>query len=321
MTTISVIIPAYNEEKAVTQLLDALYVNSTKKADEIIVVDTHSTDSTVEVVRDWHKKHPDCPLELILLPSKAFPGRARNIGIKAAKSEWVAFIDCGIQPANNWLERLTESFEKDPEVGVVWGICTSKGDSPWENAFSSIAEVDEGIQQRAAPNSCIRKDLIEEIGMFPPDLRAAEDLLYIDTIKNSNIKEAFSEAQVWYSGYPETFAEAFKKWALYTEYDVYANTHGYKLVRSLAQVIVLLSTVGISIFFPQPFLFLLGGLLTVTLLRVLRSVLMSTTSPRSLYEWSLAVALSVFIDAGRVAGLIKGWMKRKSRMRGSVSAG
>ena len=49
------------------------------------------------------------------------PGRARNVAVRGARCDWIAFIDAGIRPVPEWLENLAQKTCDDPAVDVVYG--------------------------------------------------------------------------------------------------------------------------------------------------------------------------------------------------------
>ncbi len=83
---ISVVIPAYNAGRFIRRTIDSILAQ-TYAADEIIVVDDGSTDDTGEVVKSYGPKIN------YIYQKNAGDGPARNTGIKAAKNNWIAFLD------------------------------------------------------------------------------------------------------------------------------------------------------------------------------------------------------------------------------------
>lgn len=81
---ISVIIPVRNEEEKIEQCLEAVF-SQTLKPYEVIVVDGHSSDRTVERVREFPVK--------VVYEDYGTVGRARQVGVLSAESEIVAFTD------------------------------------------------------------------------------------------------------------------------------------------------------------------------------------------------------------------------------------
>lgn len=105
---VSVIIPCYNVEKWVGRCLESV-VNQDFGLDklEIICVDDYSTDSTLDVLKEWESKYPE-NIMIIPLEDNGRQGRARNIGLDYSTGEWIAFID-----ADDWVESdyLTKMYQ------------------------------------------------------------------------------------------------------------------------------------------------------------------------------------------------------------------
>lgn len=86
---VSVIIPMYNHEHIITRALESVF-RQTLEGIEILVIDDGSTDSSVAVVKELQKDHP----ELKLFEEKHEGlGQARNVGIKNAKGKYIVFLD------------------------------------------------------------------------------------------------------------------------------------------------------------------------------------------------------------------------------------
>lgn len=99
MKTLSIIIPAYNEEKTILQVLDRIYkVNfkySTKL--QVIIVDDFSTDHTVSLVNNYQKENPD--RTIVLLKNNRNKGKGACIikGIEAVNGEIVLIQDADLE--------------------------------------------------------------------------------------------------------------------------------------------------------------------------------------------------------------------------------
>lgn len=96
---ISVIIPCYNVEKWIGRCLSSV-VEQDYGLDkiEIICVDDCSSDSTLDVLKEWESKYPE-NIMIIPLEDNGRQGRARNIGLDYSTGEWIAFID-----SDDWVE-------------------------------------------------------------------------------------------------------------------------------------------------------------------------------------------------------------------------
>lgn len=97
---ISVVIPTFNREKILPISLESALVQSYQNI-EIIIVDDHSNDDTEAVV----KQYQDDRIHFIRLSKNSGGAVARNVGIDAAKGEYIAFLDSDDAWAPNKLER------------------------------------------------------------------------------------------------------------------------------------------------------------------------------------------------------------------------
>ena len=109
--TVSAVIPAYNAGKYVGRAIESVLAQ-TRKADEIIVVDDGSTDDTAEVVERFGDA------VRFIRQENAGASFARNTGIEAATSDWIAFLDADDEWLPNKLKLQTEHLERNPNL--VW---------------------------------------------------------------------------------------------------------------------------------------------------------------------------------------------------------
>ena len=86
---ISVIVPVYNSAKYLNKCLDSL-VSQTIKSYEIIIINDGSTDDSLEIIKKYINIYNN--IKLISTQNNGI-GIARNIGLKQAKGEYIAFID------------------------------------------------------------------------------------------------------------------------------------------------------------------------------------------------------------------------------------
>lgn len=114
-TTVSVLIRTKNEARDISKALE-LIRNQSWQPIEIIVVDSGSTDRTVEIV----KQHSDINL-IQIAPEEFTFGRSLNIGFQAARGEVVVSLSAHAFPCDcYWLENLVKLFD-DPKVAGTYG--------------------------------------------------------------------------------------------------------------------------------------------------------------------------------------------------------
>lgn len=104
---ISVVIPAYNEEKYIGKCLISL-MNQTMKPDEIIVVDNCSTDKTADVAKHFGAR-------VILEPRKG-TSYARNTGFDEADGEILARTDADTVVDKRWIENIKKYTSNGDEA-------------------------------------------------------------------------------------------------------------------------------------------------------------------------------------------------------------
>jgi len=110
----SVVIRSFNEEQHIGRLLIGL-LEQTKRPDQIILVDSGSTDATLSIASQF-------PVEIHTIEPEAFSfGRSLNIGCRAATGDLIAVASAHVYPIyDTWLEELTKPFG-DPEVALAYG--------------------------------------------------------------------------------------------------------------------------------------------------------------------------------------------------------
>lgn len=104
MVSISVIIPAINEEKYISTALESLRKQIYRNF-EIIVKDGESTDRTVEIAEEYTNNVISC--------KDVSVGQARNQGAEEASGDILVFMDADSEPPPNTLEKIEKRFERD----------------------------------------------------------------------------------------------------------------------------------------------------------------------------------------------------------------
>jgi len=123
--TISVLIPAHNEERVIQRILQrTTELTYPKDKLEVIVIDDGSTDRTGEIAEQIAKEHKYITVihRSVETGGKGKP-TALNEGLKHAKGELLFCFDADYYPQRDILEKLA-AFFIDPEVGAVQGRIT-----------------------------------------------------------------------------------------------------------------------------------------------------------------------------------------------------
>ena len=179
---ITVVIPTYNSEKFVNETIMSV-VNQSLKPKEIIIIDDHSTDNTLDVIEDIFRKQGIINYR-IFKQKKLGPGAARNKGIKEAKTKWISFLDSDDYWCQNKLEEVNGWITKNPESNFFCNNEIEIGLNKQEKLNDYVSDFDfqksftvQVFQKNYFSTSaitCSRK-LLMEYGCFNETLSSAQD--------------------------------------------------------------------------------------------------------------------------------------------------
>ncbi len=113
---VTLYIPCFNTASYLDKVIPAVMMQ-TYPLKEVLIIDDGSTDSTVETAQRYIDS-TKYPLRIIRHPNNRGLAAARNTGIKAANSEFIASLDGDCVPEPNWLEELMAHFSDKAVVGV-----------------------------------------------------------------------------------------------------------------------------------------------------------------------------------------------------------
>ncbi len=122
---VSVIVPVYNmaADDKLTYCMNSLVGQTLTRRGvlasgedqlEILAIDDCSTDSSLEILRQYEKEYPDV-VHVYQTPQNLHQGGAKNIGLSHAKGDWIAFIDADDWVVPDYFERL---LNKAKETGA-----------------------------------------------------------------------------------------------------------------------------------------------------------------------------------------------------------
>lgn len=106
---ISVIMLTYNRSAFVSRMIDCVLAQSVRKF-EYVIVNNGSTDNTQEILEAYQKA--DSRIRVIRLEEPVTIGAARNIGIRNAKGEYIAFVDDDDSLSEDYLAYLSGLLEE-----------------------------------------------------------------------------------------------------------------------------------------------------------------------------------------------------------------
>lgn len=109
---LTVVVPAYNVEKFLSQCLDSL-VNQSVRNYQVIIVNDGSTDSTGEIAQKYALKYPD--LITYIEQENRGLGAARNVGMSNATTPYITFLDSDDWLVPRYVEIFMERIKQEPE--------------------------------------------------------------------------------------------------------------------------------------------------------------------------------------------------------------
>ena len=188
---ISVIIPVYNEEKYITEVIESINEQTWNGFIEIIVVDGNSTDRTKEKILMLAKNlKTNREIKLVTNPQKSIP-RSLNIACEHASAEIIVRIDGHTKAPRNYLSEAVRTLESIGFNGIAGGrlrISPGSGTTisraistavrhPFGvgNASYRIYDGNELIEADTVPFGAFTKKTWEMLGGYDEDLLGDED--------------------------------------------------------------------------------------------------------------------------------------------------
>ncbi|TLX76906.1 glycosyltransferase family 2 protein [Labilibacter sediminis] len=180
----SVIIPLYNKEKDIAKTLESL-LNQDHMNFEAIVIDDGSTDSSASIVKEFSDKR----IQLYHIKNRGLPA-ARNLGVKYAKSEYVAFLDADDLWCNNHLSTLNELIQLYPNenwFGSSYKVLSKLGrefnsilyekwEPNWHGLINNFFCINRTQWLVHICSICVTKTIFNQIGCFDEKLDYEEDI-------------------------------------------------------------------------------------------------------------------------------------------------
>jgi cellulose synthase/poly-beta-1,6-N-acetylglucosamine synthase-like glycosyltransferase len=219
--SVSILIPARNEEKVIGRILQRMTeLTYPKDKMQIMVIDDASTDNTRKIVEQYSKIHDY--IEVIHRDEKeGGKGKtsALNAGFKHAKGEIVFCFDADYYPQRDVLEKLVKEFA-DPKVGVAQGRITVLNEP--QNMVTRLVALERiggyRIDQQARDSlglitqfggtvGGVRRSLLESLGGWD------ESILAEDT--DLTFRVYLEGCKVRYVNDAESYEEAVESWKVY----------------------------------------------------------------------------------------------------------
>ena len=218
LPAVSVIVPAYNEEKVVVKTITSLLEQDYPSELEIVVVDDGSADRTYQTARDAFLGHARVT---VLTKANGGKASAMNFGIEHARGEIVIGLDADTVFVRGTITNLVVPLA-DPRVGAVAGNAKVGNRTNLVTRWQAVEYVtSQNLDRRAfALLDCItvvpgaigawRKDLVLRAGGFSDDTLAEDQDLTL-AISRLGYRIAYADDAVAYTEAPDTLRSLAKQ--------------------------------------------------------------------------------------------------------------
>ncbi|SIT55780.1 Glycosyl transferase family 2 [Mesorhizobium prunaredense] len=183
--SVSVILTCHNEERFIVQAVEsAINQTASSRIKEIIIVNDGSTDGSAEVIAALARREPRTH---VLTAAGVGPSSARNLAIRHATGDFIAFLDGDDFWAEDKLERQLAVFGNGCKAGLVYGDFVDFSAPDISDALHVTVRRYRGDQSDTLPtyflldgpivpsSILMRRQIVEDIGLFNEALWLGED--------------------------------------------------------------------------------------------------------------------------------------------------
>lgn len=182
MSSISVVVPAYNPGELLAETLASLSAQ-TRQPDEVLVVDDGSTDGSIERVLERF------PAVRLIRQENGGVGAARNGGADHTSGDLLTFLDADDLLRSDALEALAVALENDASLDYVYGRTTEFVDLRYPPP-PDTRKPEHEVHVRVAGAMLLRRELWVRVGGCAPGLRQGEWIDWIDRAAAAGARSA-----------------------------------------------------------------------------------------------------------------------------------
>ena len=238
---ITVIVPYYNEKRTIEYTLEQVGRQSLP-AKYAFFINSSSTDETSDIVDMWIQKnqHRFVTQFRNLYENSHNPGSSKNVGIRHANTEWVAFMDCGQNFERDWLEKQF-GFSLDNRINVVSGIVCLVGEN-WVDRCAVTQTYGYKRNRPCLPATLMKKNVFAKTGLFLEGRRAGYDAAWLIKLRRVGLERGINnEVKIQYIGvnFASTINSLFTKSALYAKSTVGLEDYSIPYLYILFPLLVL----------------------------------------------------------------------------------
>ncbi len=216
---VSIIMPCYNESKTIAEAIESLMnLNYPKDMIEIIVVDDKSKDNSVQIIQEFVKKYPNKIKLIVNSRNSGGAAEPTNIGIKAAKYDFIAVTDADSMPQPDALIKMIGFLQQDSKVAAVTCAVMARGNKTFIQRiqmieYSIIAwnrkllDCIDSVYVAPGPFALYKKSALLEVGLFDTKNLTQDIEIVWRLLSHGYVAKMCLSARV----YSET-PDKFKKW-------------------------------------------------------------------------------------------------------------
>lgn len=218
--SISIVIPVLNGAEHLEEIFDAIAGQELGEEIETLVIDSGSTDGSVEIARR-------AGVQVIEIPKSEFQhGRTRNLGVASTSGRLICFLTQDATPATSgWAQAYVDVFDGDASIGAAYGPHIPRpGNNPFmarllTEFFGEMAGEEGGVAvhsgAHAIPylsnsNSCVRRALWDEIPFR--EIPYAEDQALGADLLAAGWKKAYVPGAGALHSHEYTLWESCRRW-------------------------------------------------------------------------------------------------------------
>ena len=198
--SVSIVIPMYNAERHIKDVLQAIFTQDYSAPIEVMVVNDGSTDNSLEIVKEFQQTDN---VKIIDQPNQGAV-IATNNGFKAVRYDIVCSVDSDVVLHKDWLHKIMEEFDNS-SVGAVQGyIKTPEGVSflarmaGYDLEYRYDRLKSKYVTQVSTANTAYKRSALEKAGLFNPKFKYGYDNDMSYRLQKAGYKLVFQKAALCY---------------------------------------------------------------------------------------------------------------------------
>ncbi len=218
---VSIVMPCYNEGKTIGVAIEALLnLDYPPEMIEIMVVDDCSKDNSAAIVREYAQRYPNVRL-IVNERNSGGAAEPTNIGVKAAKYNYIAVADADSTPSRDALKKMIGFLQNDSKVGAVTCAVLANEPKTFIQKFQKIEykiiswsrkllDLVDAVYVTPGPFALYKKKVLIEVGLFDTK-NLTQDIEIVWRLLSHGYKARMCLAAHVYSETPTKFKHWWKQ--------------------------------------------------------------------------------------------------------------